>query len=78
MDEQLQQHSDGQLSCGFCGKKSATTRQNMRNHIETHLDLRLTCDICNKQYSTRNSLNVHKSSIHKNIKDSRVVFYNNV
>ena len=75
VDKQLINNSNGTFSCGICGTIKATTRQNMRSHIETHLSLRFTCDVCNKEYSTRNSLRVHKSSLHKNVKDNRNIVY---
>ena len=73
VDKGLHQLEDGTFSCGFCGKLSST-KQHMRNHVEIHLNLRFSCDICNKQYNTRNSVGVHKSSVHKNGKGRKNYF----
>ena len=65
IDENLLRNTNGLFSCKICGKDSST-RQNTRNHIETHLALAgFACSTCGKTYRTRNSLNVHKSSMHR-------------
>ena len=54
------------LVCHICST-TATTRQNMENHIEArHCVLPpLLCTICNKQAKTRNSLAKHMGTYHK-------------
>ena len=66
VDERVVQNSDGTFSCGVCGKNMAL-RRHIRNHVEIHLNKKQTCDICNKQYKTRNSLGVHRNTIHKDM-----------
>ena len=71
LDEFVTQNSSrdeisNKLVCHICST-TATTRQNMENHIEArHCVLPpLLCSICNKQAKTRNSLAKHMGTYHK-------------
>ena len=57
----------GQWMCLLCNYVS-TKSTNTYNHIEVyHMTegMIYNCDTCNKSFKTKNSLNVHKSKLHK-------------
>ena len=71
-DELIETLPDGSVKCIQCGKVDrqayqSRAIQHMRNHAETHLEgLSLECQLCGKQFRSRNSLNSHRSQLHKN------------
>ena len=51
--------------CNSCGK-TATTKPNMKVHVEIHMDgLSFPCQLCTQSFRSRNQLNFHKSRVHK-------------
>ena len=51
--------------CNSCGK-TATTKPNMKVHVEIHMDgLSFPCQLCSQSFRSRNQLNFHKSRVHK-------------
>ena len=72
LNDNLELLDGGHYRCRLCGKDSLgmkrNARQNMKNHVETHLEgLSYSCQHCGKEFRSTHSLNVHKSSKHKNI-----------
>ena len=53
--------------CLKCGK-TATTKHNLKKHIETHFDLTYPCQFCPKICPTSNALNAHMFRSHKSEK----------
>jgi len=65
--ENLGKNENGDYMCNLCGKVGGKLIRNMKNHIETHLEgISFFCSICGKQFRSRNSMNCHKSMLHKN------------
>ena len=59
-------HNNPHYSCTFCGKTS--NRQRVREHVESHLEgLNISCQFCDKIFRTRNSVKVHKYTVHRNL-----------
>ena len=55
------------LKCYVCGKTSAK-KSHMQYHTETHIEGVLhSCNICSKTFSTRPTLQQHKSGIHSKL-----------
>ena len=51
--------------CNSCGK-TATTKPNMKVHVEIHMEgLSFPCQLCSQSFRSRNQLNNHKTSVHK-------------
>ena len=52
--------------CKVCGKEGST--MNIMNHIEANhiTGISLTCSLCGKFFTSRNTLNSHKSKYHRN------------
>lgn len=68
IEEHIEKALDGTYICRLCGKKSGTNKTHIRNHIETHLEgLSFNCQHCGKAFRSRNSMNCHKSTFHRNI-----------
>ena len=62
---ELHQKIDGMWTCMACDYTS-TKSTNVRKHVEKHIDgLSYTCNLCNKEFRFINSLNYHKSMVHK-------------
>jgi len=60
-----EKQADGGFACLKCGY-SNRLKQNMQKHVETHLDTPgYTCNFCFKQFKTKNSLNTHTSTKHR-------------
>ena len=68
--EYLGENEKGDYLCKLCGKVGYGGKRyirNIKNHIETHLEgISFSCSLCKKQFSSRNSLNSHKTQNHKN------------
>jgi len=63
--KELHQRIDGVWTCMVCDYASAR-RDNVRKHVEKHMDgLSYTCDVCNKEFRLLNTLNHHKSIVHR-------------
>ena len=70
MEHKNNVHETGirQHECKIC-KKSFILKDDFKNHIDlSHNCKKLYCDICQKFFSSSNSLNEHKSTIHERIK----------
>ena len=73
VNKYLEECSDGNFKCTFCGKTSTgqrlrkgLLRQSMKRHIETHIDgLTYTCPICQKTARSSSALIIHKNRHHK-------------
>ena len=56
---------EGAFVCHVCGY-SNNTKQNMKKHVETHIETPgYPCAFCQKHFKTRNSLNTHVSTHHR-------------
>lgn len=65
INSNIVQNEDGKLACGLCGK-TATTRQNIKSHIQTHMDgLSYPCNSCEKTFRSSMARRMH---IHRNHK----------
>ena len=65
INSNIVQNEDGKLACGLCGK-TATTRQNIRNHIQTHMDgLSYPCNSCEKTFRSDVARRMHIHRKHK-------------
>ena len=68
VEERIQEildRQDGLYHCNVCGYKNKFKGVMVR-HIETHIEgLSYSCSVCHKTFRSRNSFNVHKSTIHK-------------
>ena len=63
--KELHQRIDGVWTCMVCDYTS-TKSTNVKKHVERHMDgLSYSCDLCNKEFRLINSLNNHKSIVHK-------------
>ena len=63
----LLQKRDDVWICLVCNHTS-TKKDNIKKHVEIHFDgLSYPCNLCNKEFRLKNSLNGHKSTIHKTI-----------
>ena len=57
---------DGSWSCLSCDYTSSSGHSNIRRHVEIHLKgLSYICNLCDKEFGLKNSLNWHKSTVHK-------------
>ena len=62
---ELYQKVDGTWRCMAC-TYSSKYKADTRKHVETHLvGLSYTCPICNKEFKSKNSVQAHKSVLHK-------------
>ena len=65
INSNIVQNEDGKFVCGLCGK-TATTRQNIRNHIQTHMDgLSYPCNSCEKTFRSDVARRMHIHRKHK-------------
>jgi len=55
----------GLYTCSLCNK-TGYNRKSMKCHVESHFSIQVPCNYCGKSFKTRNSLNVHKATQHKN------------
>ena len=64
----LYEKTDGGWRCLVCEHtNSGQMSSNIRMHVEIHLDgLVYTCKLCSQEFRSRNDLNNHKTSHHKN------------
>ena len=63
--KELHQRIDGVWTCMVCDYTS-TKRDNVRKHVEKHMDgLSYSCDLCDKEFRSNNTLNSHKSMVHR-------------
>ena len=63
--KELYQKVDGEWTCIICDY-SSKFKANVRKHVEKHMDgLSYSCNLCNKEFRLINSLNCHKSMVHK-------------
>ena len=64
--KEMYQKIDGVWTCLHCGKTSSGMSCNIRFHVETHMEgLCYTCTVCSKEFRSKNSLNTHKNTSHK-------------
>ena len=62
---ELYQKVDGVWTCMACDYTS-TQKANMSRHVEKHMDgLSYSCNLCHKEFRLINSLNNHKSLVHR-------------
>lgn len=62
---ELYDKRDGVWRCVACDYNT-TNNGNVRKHVETHIiGLSYSCNLCNKEFRLRNSLNLHRYSVHK-------------
>ena len=65
--KKLMENKDGLWKCAVCGK-TATRKDNMRNHVETHVKgVSKTCHICNKSFANRASIQQHIYGVHSKL-----------
>jgi len=69
VDEQIesliQKQSEGGYLCTACGYANSS-KKDLKRHVETHIDTPgYPCTFCYKQFKTRNSLNTHLSTKHR-------------
>ena len=63
--KELHQRIDGVWTCMVCDYTS-TKSTNVRKHVEKHMDgLSYSCDLCDKEFRLINTLNSHKSIVHR-------------
>ena len=63
--KELYQRIDGVSSCMVCDYTS-TYGNNVKKHVEKHIDgLSYSCKLCNKEFRLIDSLNRHKSIVHR-------------
>ena len=63
--KEIHQKIDGVWTCMVCDYTS-TKSTNVKVHVEKHMDgLSYRCDVCRKEFRLINSLNWHKSTVHK-------------
>merc|ERR1712142_285589 len=61
----IQKHPEGGYLCTACGHINIS-KKDLRRHVETHIDTPgYPCNFCGKQFKTRNSLNTHQSTKHR-------------
>ena len=66
VDELVERIEEG-WRCKSCGK-TAKTASDIRRHAEIHIDgLSFDCPVCQESFRSRNSLNRHKHTKHRNI-----------
>ena len=65
VNELVEKTEDGWM-CRTCGK-TAKTSSDIRRHAEIHIDgLAFDCELCGQTFRSRNSVNYHKFSKHRN------------
>ena len=63
--KELHQRIDGMWNCMVCDYTS-TKKDNVRKHVEKHMEgLSYSCELCNKEFRSMNTLNSHKSIVHR-------------
>ena len=63
--EMIRQCPEGGYLCQVCGYINGR-RQNLKKHVEKHIETpRYPCYFCQQQFKTRNSLNTHVSTRHR-------------
>jgi len=61
----IQKNPEGGYLCTACGHINSS-KKDLRRHVETHIDTPgYPCNFCGKQFKTRNSLNTHQSTKHR-------------
>ena len=66
------------FACNVC-QKIMKKKRHMMCHVETHIEgMSHICLICNKSFKTRNSLDKHKHTYHKNTFSEDHISVNNV
>jgi len=61
----IQKHNEGGYVCTACGYTN-TAKKDLKRHVETHIETPgYPCNFCGKQFKTRNSLNTHLSTKHR-------------
>ena len=61
----IQKHTEGGYVCTACGYTN-NAKKDLKRHVETHIETPgYPCNFCGKQFKTRNSLNTHLSTKHR-------------
>jgi len=61
----IQKQIEGGYLCTACGYTNSV-KKDLKRHVETHIETPgYPCSFCHKQFKTRNSLNTHLSTKHR-------------
>ena len=61
----IQKNPEGGYICTACGHIN-NSKKDLKKHVETHVDTPgYPCNFCGKHFKTRNSLNTHLSTKHR-------------